>query len=154
MDNKEYIDNKYLTEELVKEYKNAREKIRTSENSDMLDCICDDELIDEYTAVIVDSINSDMHKYLHSNDHKIVGNLGNIDYDYPRHRSGGSQNIFDRAMVNDLITRLDNNCQDEQTKADRHWLVDWFFERFGAYNLFYNSQTMLAESICQYEQEN
>ena len=152
---KQYLDVEYLTAELTKEYKFAREKhIRNAENSGILDTICDDEFIEEYAATIADNFNEDMKHYLHQSDHKIMGNFGNIDYDYPRHRLGVAYNTYNRKMVDDLTSRLDNNCQDEQTKSDRHWLVDWFFERFGSYNVSYNFTAMINESIYQYNQEN
>ena len=82
----------------------------------------DDDTIAELAEILANQLNSDMRDYLHKKDHKIFGNFNNIDYDYPAFREGDGAH-YNQKLVDNLIKRLDENAQDEQTKADRELLL-------------------------------
>lgn len=106
----------------------------------------------EYAENLVQSFNSDMGKYLNSSDHKISGNFNNIDYDYPSFREGDGPH-YNQKLVDDMVNRLNNNDDSEQSQKDRDFLVDWFFETFGTFGITYNFDNYLGEIIYANEEE-
>lgn len=146
----EYLDLSYLKNKLVNILTNARNEMTDDENKNIVESNFDDDYIDEYADCMVYEFNADMKKYLHQNSTRIDGNLNNVNYDYNNHRNGEVK--INYPLLNDLKNRLDNNAQDPQTKSDRHWLVDWFFDTFGSWGIKYNFQETISET-CYIELE-
>ena len=92
-----------------------------------------------------------MCSYLHKKDTRIYGNFNNVNYDYNKFRNG--KVAWNDNLLKGLVERLDNNAQDEQTKKDRHWLVDWFFETFGTFGIRYNFDSEMSDAIYNYKLE-
>ena len=109
--------------------------------------------VEEYAENLVLSFNSDMGKYLNSSDHKILGNFNNIDYDYPAFRECDGPH-YNKKLVDDMVNRLNNNDDSEQSQRDREFLVDWFFETFGTFGITYNFNDYLGEIIYANEEES
>lgn len=108
--------------------------------------------VEEYAEDLVRSFNSDMGKYLNSADHKILGNFNNIDYDYPAFMEGDGCH-YNQKLVDDMVNRLNNNDDSEQSQKDRDFLVDWFFETFGTFGITYNFNYYLGEIIYENVEE-
>lgn len=149
---KEYIDIDNMCGEVLNILKEARDGFKDGKCDDFLDGEYSDEALEERALWQAVKWNDNMNKYLHTKDHRIFGNFNNVDYDYPHFRTGEFK--YDNDMVNDMIKRLDDNWQDEQTQTDRKWLVDWFFDTFGTYNFKYNFQSEMSEAMYQWEREN
>ena len=79
------------------------------------------------------------------------GNFNNIDYCYSKHYVDKCEH--NRRLVDELTARLDAGDQSEQTKKDKHWIVDWFFETFGTFGITYNFQTMMSEYLYNLKKE-
>ena len=135
------IENLYR--ECLKDYDNAEEM---------------EELIADYYGMNIQSLawkftleaNRDMKKYLHMKDHKMIGNFANIEKDYPAHVTGTYwRSEYDGDDYSDLfpqmVARLDAAEDSEQADKDRVYLMDWFFDAFGTYNIKYNFSSELAE---------
>lgn len=148
----EYLDTEYLQTELESIFKSAINEMVDEDNKNLIETEFGDEFIEERSVILAEEFNADMKKYLHQNNHRIDGNFNNVNYDYNNHINGEVE--FNDKLLADLIQRLDNNQQDAQTKSDRHWLVDWFFETFGSWGLKYNLQTEISEYLYYAEQEN
>lgn len=76
-------------------------------------------------------INDEMNEYLHSEDHHIIGNFCNIDYDW---------------KGNDLkqrIALLDAGSTSDKAESFREFLTSWFWEAFGTFGLDYNFRNWL-----------
>lgn len=148
---KEYIDIDYMIESVLSILKDTRDDFKDDENTEYLDTNFSDDYLEEMALEQALEWNDDMNKYLHMKDHRIYANFNNVDYDYPYFRTG--EFGYDDDLVNDMIKRLDDNCQDEQTQADRRWLVDWFWETFGTYGFTYNFQSTMSDSLYEWEHE-
>ena len=70
-----------------------------------------------------------MRIYLHAKDKSIMGNFCNLEFDYCNHITGESN--YNENLMNDLVNRLDNEDDSEQTKLDRDYLNEWCSETFG-----------------------
>lgn len=96
--------------------------------------------------------NEEMKKYLHLKDHRIESNFNNIDYDYPKYRTGtrwasdydGDLKEFFN-LVPDMIKRLDAAEDSERANDDREFLSAWYFETNGTFGIKYNFGNDLAE---------
>lgn len=148
---KEYISIGYMLERTLAILKDARDDFKDDGNAVFLDTNFSDEYLEEMAFEQSVRWNDNMNRYLHKKDHSIYGNFKNVDYDYPHFRTGEFK--YDDDMVNGMIKRLDDNCQDKQTQADRRWLVDWFWETFGTYGYTYNFQDTMSNSLYEWEHE-
>lgn len=148
---KEYIDIKKMAKEVFEILKETRDDFKDGEYDGFLDDNYSDDELEECAQRQAVKWNDDMNKYLHMKDHSIWGNFNNVDYNYPRFRTGETK--YDTDLVNGMIKRLDEGCQDEQTQADRKWLVDWFWDTFGTWGFTYNFQCEMSENIYAYEHE-
>ncbi|MBD5381910.1 hypothetical protein [Clavibacter sp.] len=100
----------------------------------------DNDIVEEHIEWLANDLNKSMKKYLHMSDTHIAGNFKNIRYDY-------------KGDFADMVKRLDEGAQDEQTNADRDFLLSWFWDAFGTFGISYNFATELDESIYVAEQE-
>lgn len=149
---KDYINVDKMADSVFEILKNARDDFKDGEIDGFLDDNYDDDYLHERALEQAIEWNDDMKKYLHMKDHRILGNFNNIEYDYPHHINGEYE--YDTPLVNDLIKRLDEGKDDEQTNEDRDWLVDWFFDTFGTYGIKYNFQSEMSDNIYDYKQEH
>lgn len=145
-----YFDFDKMMESYVEILKDARDGIWENEHEQCL--VMDefsDDFIDEYAFECCCENNSDMKKYLHQKDHKILGNFNNIEWDYENriYKETGKFGDF-----SDLVKRLDEMDCSQQTNDDREWIVDWFFETFGTFGIQYNFKDTICEYL--YECEN
>lgn len=148
----EYLDTEYLKKELVSLLIETRDNY--GEDATMKEDIkayYDDEYIDAYCEELCNGFNDNMKNYLHNKVHSMCGNFNNIDYCYSKYRTGKCEH--NRRLVDELTERLDAGDQSEQTKKDKHWLVDWFFETFGTFGIKYNFKTMMSEYLYNLEKE-
>lgn len=148
---KEYLDIQYLKQELFSLLTEARNNYGEDAMKEDIKSYYDDGYINEYCEELCDEFNDDMKHYLHNKDHSMAGNFNNIDYCYSKYRVGKYEHK--RRLVDELTERLDAGDQSEQTKKDKHWLVDWFFETFGTFGIKYNFQTMMSEYLYNLEKE-
>lgn len=100
----------------------------------------DEDTVEEYVDIMANELNDDMRRYLHMSDTKIEGNFRNIKWDY-------------EGDYADMVRRLDEGADDEQTKSDRDYLTSWFWDAFGTWGLGYNFMSMLSESLYCAEME-
>lgn len=149
MEEKLYLNVSRLQGELLTIYKEERDGWIDEWNREFLMCEFSDESLEELAMEKAHEFNEDMRKYLNMSDHKIVGNFNNIDYDYPAHINGVIG--YNSSLVNAMIARLNAGEQSEQANADRDWLVDWFWETFGSWNLRYNFTDYIAERLYEFE---
>ena len=148
----EYIDLEYMKSELISIYKAARDKFCESETEKAeLQNYFDDEYIEMMSETMVDKINENVNNYLHLKNHHMSGNFNNIDLAYSVHITGKIQH--NRHLVDEMTERLDKNDKSEQTKQDRHWLVDWFFETCGTVGIVYNFQSYMSDYLYQIKQK-
>lgn len=105
--------------------------------------------IEQYIESIVFDINESMNKYLHSKDHYLMGNFNNIDYDYPYDNGFTQHRTYDRDCVMEMVSRLDENMQDEQSNADRTYLTSWFWQTFGTFDMKYNFFNVCRDVISE-----
>lgn len=149
MEEKLYLNVDRLYKELLAIYKEERDGWLEENNRDFLMDEFSDETLEEWAIEKACEFNDDMCKYLNMNDHAIMGNFNNIDYDYPKHING--QCGYDRPLVNSMITRLNDGEQSEQADSDRDWLVDWFWETFGSWAIRRNFNDCVAEVVYEFE---
>lgn len=102
--------------------------------------------------------NRDMKEYLHMQNHHMVGNFADIEGDYPAHITGtrwSSEYAGDDyfRLFPQMVARLDAAEDSKQADEDRMYLMDWFFDAFGTYNIKYKFQNTLSEIACVLEQE-
>lgn len=148
---KEYIDIDDMTETILNIYKDARNDFKDGVVDHILDMEYNDDYLLELAEFKAMSLNEDMNTYLHMKNHHMNGNFCNLELDYPKHRTG--EYGYNDEMFNDLVKRLDNECQDEQTCEDRKWLGDWIFEAFGTFGLKYNFQSEMSDKIYECQEE-
>lgn len=151
MEEKLYLNVDRLYKELLAIYKEERDGWLEESNRDFLMDEFSDETLKEWAMEKAHECNNDMRKYLNMNNHAIMGNFNNIDYDYPKHING--QFGYDRLLVNSMIARLNDGEQSEQADADRDWLVDWFWETFGSWGIRRNFNDCIAEVVYELEQK-
>lgn len=85
---------------------------------------------------------NDFKTYCNQDDTRICGNFNNIKWDYELEFKGKN--------YKDILTKLNNEIDDEETKQFKDWAVDWFFETFGTFGLKYNFSSTLD---CYFEEE-
>ena len=102
--------------------------------------------------------NKDMKKYLHMNNHSMPGNFADIEYDYPAHITGtrwpseyAGDDYF--RLFPKMVARLDAAEDSKQADEDRAYLMDWYFDAFGTYNIKYNFSNWLSEIVYMREEE-
>lgn len=149
MEQKLYLNVSRLQGELLAIYKEERDGWVDEWNREFLMREFSDESLEELAMKKAYEFNEDMRKYLNMSNHKIDGNFNNIDYDYPAHINGVIG--YNSSLVNAMIARLNAGEQSEQANADRDWLVDWFWETFGSWNLRYNFTDYIAEKLYEFE---
>lgn len=103
--------------------------------------------------------NRDMKKYLHMNNHSMPGNFADIEYDYPAHITGtrwSSEYAGDDyfRLFPQMVARLDAAEDSKQADEDRAYLMDWYFDAFGTYNIKYNFSNWLSEIVYMREEEH
>ena len=149
---KHYLNFDRLYGELLKLYTAARNRWLDDNNIEFLMEQFSDDYLDELAWTTACEFDEDMGKYLNMADHKIYGNINNIDYDYPYHINGKVE--YDRSLVNAMITRLNAGEQSEQADADRDFLVDWFWSTFGSWGLRYNFESQMSDALYYKTKEN
>lgn len=136
---KDYINVDKMAASVFEILKDARDNFKDGDIDGFLDDNYNDDYLHERALEQAIEWNDDVKKYLHMKDHRILGNLNNIEYDFPH--------------LNDLLKRLDEGKDDEQTNEVRDWLVDWFFDTFGTYGITYNFQSEMSDNIYEYEHD-
>ena len=147
---KEYVSIEKMQKIVFSLLAETRESFRDNKNSSFLDDNFSDEALEEKAREMTDEFNEEMVEYLHHKDHSICGNFNNIEYDYNLFRNG--EVAYNLPLFNDMVKRLDANCVDEQTKRDRDFLNDWFFETFGTFGIKYNFEDEISEMQYEYEE--
>lgn len=145
----DYLNIDEMTEYVISLYKSQMEYFTEDKQQILESCGYDDEYIRERAAILVDKWNENMRDYLHQWDHEIYGNFNNVEYDYPKFRTGEYR--YDSEMLNDMIARLDAGEQSEQASADRQFLTDWFWEAFGTFGVTYNFMDELCEQLYAFD---
>lgn len=145
----QYVDLEQIKKDLKDVFENALSDFEEEERT----LITDNVSIDEYIDIKANEINDDMCEYLHLKDHTIMGNFNNIDYDYPYDNGFSKIRVHDFECVRQMVKRLDENQQDERTKADRIYLRDWFWETFGTWGLEYNLKNEFSEILYSLREE-
>lgn len=148
---KDYIDVDAMHDTLFGMLKEERDNYGDDEYRDVIESEFDDDRLSEEAIELAFQINTDMERYLHNKEHAILGNFNNIDYDYPKHINGEFE--YDDDLVKDLIKRLDNRDMSEQTKSDRLWLNEWFFDTFGTFGIRYNFRETMSAAIEEHQYE-
>ena len=138
---KEYINIENVATEILNIYEAALEGYEDYEK----DFIHDFHDLRQEAFELALQLNKNMNEYLHQKDHKIVGNINNIDYDYVHFRTGEFNYYYD--MVNEMIARLDNQEDSEQAKADREFFSDWLFDTFGTFGFEYNFTDSINDEL-------
>lgn len=147
----EYINVDEMYKELFNILKGERDSFKGEEEYSLICDIIDDNYLEDRSFEMAYDFNSSMKEYLHMKDHKICGNFNNIEYDYIKFRTGDYG--YDSKMLQDMIKRLDDNDQSEQSKSDRSFLVSWFFSTFGAYGIAYNFGDEIYSALEDYKYE-
>ena len=103
--------------------------------------------------------NRDMKKYLHMNNHSMPGNFADIENDYPAYITGtrwpseyAGDDYF--RLFPQMVARLDAAEDSKQADEDRAYLMDWYFDAFGTYNIKYNFSNWLSEIVYMREEEH
>lgn len=148
---KDYIDVAAMHDTLFDMFKKERDNYGDDSYRELLNSEFNDDRLSEEAIELAFQINTDMKRYLHNNEHAILGNFNNIDYDYPKHINGEFE--YDDDLVNDLIKRLDERDMSARTKSDRLWLNDWFFDTFGSFGIRYNFMEMMSAAVEEHEYE-
>ena len=52
-----------------------------------------------------------------------------------------------------MVARLDAAEDSKQADEDREYLMDWYFDAFGTYNIKYNFSNWLSEIVYMREEE-
>lgn len=150
----DYIGVEAFAKEIYNLYKECLDNYDDKEEFEQYinDLYGDQELLKNRAYEFAVEANEDMKRYLHQKDHRIEGNFNNIDYDYPKYRTGamwasdydgGLKEFFD--LVPDMIKRLDEADDSERADDDREFLSSWFFDTFGTFGIKYNFSNDLAE---------
>lgn len=153
----EWLDIEYMKSELLDILTEERNKIRDNEeDKSFFEDIYTDEDLEEKAEYMANEYNDDMEKFIKSKDYNIPGNFKVINHNYTMYKKGYDE--FKVLPEEDtwygLVDRLEKNDQSEKTKADRKWLVDWFFEAFGTFGICYNFSNEVYDTMYYWEQEN
>lgn len=86
------------------------------------------------------------------------GNFADIENDYPAHITGtrwpseyAGDDYF--RLFPQMVARLDAAEDSKQADEDRAYLMDWYFDAFGTYNIKYNFSNWLSEIVYMREEE-
>lgn len=148
---KQYLNVNRLINELFDIYKSVRDARLNDDNYDFLMEEFDDDYLNLYAQTMAHMFNKEMCKYLNGGDHTIFGSWNNIDYDYPEHIIGRFQ--YNRAIVDNMVARLNAGEESQQANDDRDWLVDWFWNTFGSSGIEYNFADEVSDMEYIFEQE-
>ena len=86
--------------------------------------------------------------------------IADLSMDYPKHRTGTFwvseydgpvEEYFN--LYPQMVARLDAADDSEQADEDRAYLMDWYFDAFGTYNIKYNFSNWLSEIVYMREEE-
>lgn len=92
---------------------------------------------------------NEFRSYCNQEDTKIYGNFNNIKWDYELEFKG--------KRYEDILAKLNNEIDDEETKEFKDWAVTWFFETFGTFGMKYNFSdtlyTYFEEEINEFEEK-
>lgn len=150
-----YLDTDELRKNLVSMLQEERDKY-CSDDDDMYGWYYDDDRIEEYVDILVESFNRDMKKYLHG-EHSISGNFNNIDYDYNKHlyevsngKYGKDEIGYNCEGVKEMTARLDNGEDSELAEFERKALLSWFWETFGSWGILYNFREHISNDYYEY----
>lgn len=100
----------------------------------------DEDTVEELVECLANNLNKSIGKCLHMSDAHIAGKLDNNRFDY-------------KVDFADMVKRLDEGAEDEQTNADRDFLTSWFWDTFGTFFISYNFAYELSEALYCAEQE-
>lgn len=146
----EYINIQAMKLDIIELLKDVRDNINF-EHEEFVDDKLNDDYLNEYAEEYVAITNNSMRIYLHAKDKSIMSNFRNLDYDYCKHITGESN--YNKDLMNDLIMRLDNGDESEQTKLDRDYLNEWCRETFGIDGIRTHFIDDALELQCEYERE-
>lgn len=154
----DYIGVKSFVKEIEALYSECLEDYENSD--DILEYLADcmDSNIQSLAWDFTMKANRDMKEYLHMKNHSMVGKVADIENDYPAYVTGtrwpseyDGDDYF--RLFSQMVARLDAAEDSEQADEDRMYLMDWFFDAFGTYNIKYKFQNTLSEIACVLEQE-
>ena len=138
-----------------------RECLEDNENSEEIEEYLADALgenIQSLARELTHKVNREMKKYLHMQNHRMIGNFANIEEDYPTHITGTAwcseydgDDYFD--LFPQMVARLDSAEDSKQADEDRAYLEEWYFKAFGTFGITYNFSNYLAEIAYSLEQE-
>ena len=150
-----YLDTDELRENLIGMLQEERDNYGSGDE-DMHGWYYDDDQIEEYVDMLVESFNRDMKKYLHG-EHSISGNFNNINYDYDKclfevskGKYGKDEIGYNCEGVDAMIDRLDNGEDSELADFERKALLSWFWETFGSWGICYNFNDHLSNDYYDY----
>ena len=144
--------------ELIKEVLNnfdeeEKERLYSMYGFDSLD-----ELIERLSSEKALKDNDGMNKYIHMSNHKIVGNFGNLYYDFLFELTQ-VQNPEDTRLRMDFTykdtydafermkSELDAGSTSEWAAQARQALENWYWWAFGTYNYKYNLSSVLHDLL-------
>ena len=117
-----------------------------------------DELIERLSSEKALKDNDGMNKYIHMSNHKIVGNFGNLYYDFLFELTQ-VQNPEDTRLRMDFTykdtydafermkSELDAGSTSEWAAQARQALENWYWWTFGTYNYKYNLSSVLHDLL-------
>lgn len=149
-----YLDTDELRENLISMLQEERDNYCKDE--DLHGWYYNDDQIEDYADMLVESFNRDMKKYLHG-EHSISGNFNNIEYDYnkclfevSKGKYGKDEIGYNCEGVDAMIDRLDNGEDSELAEFERKALLSWFWETFGSWGICYNFSNDLSSNYYDY----
>lgn len=156
----DYIGVENFIKEIEKIYRECIDGYDNAQN--ILDCLNDSCYDGDYIHYraweFAMKTNRDMKKYLHFDDHNMIGNFANIKYDYPKHITGvcwasdyDGDDYYD--LFPQMVARLDAAEDSEQADEDREYLAEWFFNAFGTFGIKYNFNNDIEELAYELEEE-
>ena len=154
----DYISVKNFAKAIEALYRECLEDYENSEDIEEYLADCGVGNIQSLAWDFTMKVNRDMKEYLHMRNHNMSGNFANSEDDYPAHITG-SRWSSDYAgddyyrLFPQMVARLDAAEDSEQADEDRMYLMDWFFDAFGTYNIKYKFQNDLSEIACVFEQQ-
>ena len=119
-----------------------------------------DELIERLSSEKALKDNDGMNKYIHMSNHKIVGNFGNLYYDFLFELTQ-VQNPEDTRLRMDFTykdtydafermkSELDAGSTSEWAAQARQALENWYWWTFGTYNYKYNMSNDFQELLIE-----
>lgn len=143
---KEYVNTQAMKLDIIELLKDVRDNMNF-EHEEFVEDKLNDDYLNEYAEEYVIITNNCMRIYLHAKDKSIMGNFGNLEFDYCKHITGESN--YNENLINDLVKRLDNEDESEQTKLDRNYLNDWCNETLGTYNI----RTHFIDDVLELQEE-